>query len=309
LTETALRGVPFRPRAGRGAASCRRRPEPHDATSPKQSRAEGWLIGLLALILWLAFRPCPAWAASVTPSDGGPFLTYLPLLQGSEPVSLCPATSNTRYLSVLMLPPPTDRPAPQNGDLNLALRGYISTTAYLGLVNYAGSTDSDPPQMPGLVRGSRVPAITAAYRVRDWDWACGDDGCRGEPIEWPPVTLIAIGVTPGEQIYIPGRDAEVYRNEARSVVLYADERRITVKYTRDDNVVSGYTVHIEEVCVDPNLLALYRALDGGGRLSLPGLRNDDPLGVAPGDAIAVAVRDSGSFMDPRAKKDWWQIAQ
>ena len=41
------------------------------------------------------------------------------------------------------------------------------------------------------------------------------------------------------------------------LVLYAAEDRITLKYTRNDNVISGYTLHLEQVCVDPVLLALY----------------------------------------------------
>ena len=34
--------------------------------------------------------------------------------------------------------PPTDRPAEQHADLNLALRGYEVTDAFLGLVDYGG---------------------------------------------------------------------------------------------------------------------------------------------------------------------------
>jgi len=275
------------------------------------------LAGALALFFLVASSAAPVSATpralslpSTRGEEPGPgFSIYLPLAQGPVPASECPTTSSAVYLAVPMHTPPTDRPAPQHGDLNLALRGYVPTTADLGLVDYDGETDSDPPQLPGLVRGSRVPGIASAYRVREWDWGCGSDGCRGEPIDRPPVTLIGIAVNAGEQIYIPSRDAEVNRNASRAVVLYADSRRITLKYTTDDNVVRGYAVHIEDVCVDPSLLSLYRDLDAHGRQRLPGLRNDDPLGTAPGSQIGVAVRDSGSFMDPRAKKDWWQIVR
>ena len=58
--------------------------------------------------------------------------------------------------------------------------------------------------------------------------------------------------------------------------------------------------------MDANLLALYRRLDEEGRRVLPALRNGDPVGFAHGDALKVAVRDSGSFMEPRSRKDWWQ---
>ena len=60
----------------------------------------------------------------------------------------------------------------------------------------------------------------------------------------------------------------------------------------------------------PNLVALYKAQeDADGWLAtghLPGLRNNQPLGAALGYEIQVAVRDAGTFMDPRSHKDWWR---
>ena len=94
------------------------------------------------------------------------------------------------------------------------------------------------------------------------------------------------------------------------MVLYAEERRITLGYTRRDSVATGYAVHIEDVCVDPNLLALYQAQtdsDGWHNTGyLPALRNNEALGTALDNEIKVAIRDNGAFMDPRSRKDWWQ---
>ena len=70
-------------------------------------------------------------------------------------------------------------------------------------------------------------------------------------------------------------------------------------------MVRGYTVHLVGVCTEPSLLALYRQLDRDGRGSLPALRGDQPLGRARGAEIQVSIRDTGSFMDPRVRKDWW----
>jgi hypothetical protein len=62
--------------------------------------------------------------------------------------------------------------------------------------------------------------------------------------------------------------------------------------------------------VDPNLLALYRAqVDAGGwhvTGQLPALRHNQPLGTAFGAEIQAAIRDNGTFMDPRSHKDWWK---
>ena len=86
------------------------------------------------------------------------------------------------YTAIPVLGEPVTRPPAINGDLNLALRGYISTTATLDLININGPTDSDPPQLAGLFNHGRLPTFTAAHRVRDWDWTCGEHGCPGEPI-------------------------------------------------------------------------------------------------------------------------------
>jgi hypothetical protein len=90
------------------------------------------------------------------------------------------------------------------------------------------------------------------------------------------------------------------------LVLYAAEDRITLKYTRNDNVVHGFTLHLEALCVDPPLLSLYHSLNAAGRGQLPALRPGQAVGRAAGATVGVAIRDSGSFMDPRSRKDWWR---
>jgi hypothetical protein len=57
--------------------------------------------------------------------------------------------------------------------------------------------------------------------------------------------------------------------------------------------------------VAPELVALYRQLDAGGRKSLPALRGGEVWGMAATGSIKIAVRDTGTFMDPRTCKDWW----
>jgi hypothetical protein len=157
--------------------------------------------------------------------------------------------------------------------------------------------------------------LQAVYRVNQWLWEpneCGGQahGCPGAAIADWPVTLIGLTTTAGEAIYPPGRRAEIYGGGYIALVLYAAERGITLGYTRRDSVAAGYVIHLENVCVDPNLLALYRAQHNtaGWRIGnrLPALRNQQALGVALGDELLVAVRDNGNFLDPRSRKDWWQ---
>jgi len=201
---------------------------------------------------------------------------------------------------------PDGRPAALHGDLNLALRGYTATSATLGLIDYGGATDSNAPQLAGIFSDRRLPGFASAHRVYDWDWVCSADGCRGAPISYPPVTLLGLQTRLGEFLSIPSRAPEIYGGGYKALVLYAEPTRITLVYTRNDHVKAGYTVHLEGVSVDSDLLALYRQADAAGRSSLPALRNDQPLGMAQGYEIRVAIRDNGTFLDPRSRKDWWQ---
>ena len=114
-----------------------------------------------------------------------------------------------------------------------------------------------------------------------------------------------MGTTAGEVLRLPDSGYDI-GSGYDALVLYATETRLTIKYTREDNVVRGYTLHLENVCAEPGLLSLYRQLNAQGRRTLPALRPGQPLGRATGSEILVAVRDTGNFMDPRSRKDWWR---
>jgi hypothetical protein len=172
------------------------------------------------------------------------------------------------------------------------------------LVDISGPTDGDAPQLAGVL--GYLPAFGRAYRARDWNWACGGSGCRGEELGNVEVSLVALQSSPGEIIHVPSRGAEIYGGGYVALVLYADPARLTLVYTREDSVANGYAVHLEEFCVDPNLLALYQANNAGGRGNLPALRNGDAVGTAAYHQVLVGVRDRGTFTDPRSRKDWWR---
>jgi len=243
----------------------------------------------------------PSWSASpaIFSSEVITSYVFLPLavrqLPGCEPIP------GVQYGTLDVTGSPTDRPAEQHADLNLALRGYEATDAYLGLVDYGGSSDPGAPQLYTLFADQRVPAFPAVYQVYDWDWDCN---CRGDLLDNYPVTLAGMGVAAGEVLRLPDSGYNI-GNGYEALVLYATEERITLKYTREDNVVRGYTIHVEDVCVEPSLLALYRAWNDAGRGELPALRGGQPFGRARGDEIRVAIRDVGTFMDPRSRRDWW----
>ncbi len=257
-----------------------------------------------AFLLLLAQLAAPARAQTETfpnqpPNQTLPDLplrTFLPLVtqQGPNPFSGVPVLS-----------PPSDRPSDQHGDLNLALRGYISATAELALLDIDGPTDPNAPQLRALFGDARVPTLTSAHQMYDWDWSCGVDGCRGIELEEPPVTLLGLAATPGEPLYPPRRGPQIFDGDYVALVLYAESTRLTLAYTREDTAAVGYLIHLEQIRVNPSLLQLYNQLDAAGRTQLPALRNGEVLGSATVGEVRIAIRDSGMFMDPRSRKDWW----
>ncbi len=243
-------------------------------------------------------------ARSASPSSvlrASPALThdiYLPLVV--NPIVLCAPTGET--YGTLEPTNPAGGDMSQHPDVNLALRGYVRTTANLSLVDYDGNVDPAAPQLYTLFDNQRTPIFNAAYRVYQWDWNCN---CRGGPITRWDVTLLGMKTTRGELLHLPVAGYDLGGGYG-ALVLYAEPTRLTLKYTREDDVVAGYTLHLENICVDENLLALYRQLNTAGRSELPALWPGQPIGRAAGTEIDVAIRDTGSFLDPRSRKDWWQ---
>jgi hypothetical protein len=218
----------------------------------------------------------------------------------------CPGSSDSSYTTVPVAGGGINHPDGQHADLKLALRGYSPTNVAADLVDKDGPVDDDPPQLAGIFANYRRPAFGQAYRINDWDWNCGEHGCSLGPLDHVAATLLTLVTGTGEPLGIPHRHAQVYGGGYKALVLYAEPTRITLGYTRDDSVANGYVVHLENICTDPNLVALYQGSNAAGRGFLPALREDEVLGTAPSESILVAVRDRGQFLDPRSRLDWWQ---
>ena len=237
--------------------------------------------------------------ANAQPVEPDPFRQFLPLTMG-EP-TLCRPTGST-FASLPVIPPRTDRPAALHPDLNLALRGYSQTDGVKDYIWIDGPTDPRAPQLSTLLSPPQRPPIQALWQVYDWDW---EQNRRGDVITSPEATLIGLSATADEVLHLPLSGYDLGRGYS-ALVLYAEPHRITLKFTREDNVVWGYTIHLENICVDPGLLALYNALNVGGRANLPALKPGQPFARALASPPGVAIRDNGSFMDPRSIKDWWR---
>ena len=225
-----------------------------------------------------------------------------PTLYGEAPAAAaCDPIAGESYGTLSIEGPSADRPAEVHADLNLALRGYEVTSAPLILVEHGPTDDPLAPQLRDLFWSRRLPIFSRAHRVYDWNW---DTNSRGPLITDWDVTLAGMPALPGETLHVPGSGYDI-GGGYEVMVLYAAENRITLKYTREDNVVVGYTLHLEGICVEPNLLALYRTMNNAGRGQLPALRARQAFGRAASGEVSVVIRDSGAFMDPRSRNDWW----
>jgi hypothetical protein len=228
------------------------------------------------------------------------FRVHLPVVIKVFP-DLCRPTGES-YGSIEIPNWQSSTPAETHPDINLAVRGYTPTTTSLGLVDL-GNTDPSGPQLAGLYATPHLPNFKAAYRVYDWDW---DNQRRGDPIDTWDVTMLEMAAIPGETIHVPDRAGSEIAPGYKALVLYASPTRLTLKYTSEDTMATGFGLHLENICVDENLLAHYTTLNSEGRHSLPAVQVGQAVGRASSDRIGVAVRDTGGFMDPRSHHDWWR---
>jgi hypothetical protein len=271
------------------------------------------MVGVgLGFVVWAG----STWA--IGPRAAATRQTFLPVVRKPAPATSTPVPTATPALSCHAIPgqsygtltingSPSDRPAEQHADLNLALRAYTYAPGETPVLsNDCAETPDDPcaPQLRGLFADHRVPTFLSMYWVYKWDWTCNCRLAQFETLCGP--ALVKVAVTPDEVLYVPDSCYRIDPAGYEVLVLYATETRITLKYTREDNVLVGYTLHLEDICVDPNLLALYRAMDAQGRGRLPALFPRQPFGHAKAMPVGIVIRDSGNWMNPRSCKDWWR---
>ena len=279
-------------------------------------------------------RSYPIGSVTPTPAPGLPTNTPIPGLPTNTPIPGATATP-TPIGAPIATPTPTIDPAvscnglgniggtygdlPVSGsdgrradihaDKNLAVRGWVPTITTLGLVDLSGPVDpAQPPQLYRLFGDNRTPQFTNNYKVYDWDWNVQPDGARGSPLSLYDSTLIGMGVTRGERIFVPD-SAYQLTGGYEVVVHYVDQDSISMHYRERDTVSgNGYTIHIDGVCIDQNLITKYNSLGGnnGTRTRLPALQAGQAFGEAGGTEIRAAIVDTGEFQDPRSRKDWWQ---
>jgi len=200
-----------------------------------------------------------------------------------------------------------DRAPHDDPEVNLSLRGWRAVDEHRGLVRLCGPTDTDAPRLGHLFGDRRPPTFSSTHEVFTHAGRAG-----GQPEMYPwPVHLAGLQSTPGEAVHLPARRPDIDSGTHHAVLLYADADSATFKYTRDDAILAGpgdgYAVHLENVCLAPELLSLFHRLRDRypSRAALPAIASGKQVGRAIGGEVLVAVRDTGMFMDPRSGKDWW----
>ena len=244
---------------------------------------------------------------------------YLPMLLVAD---ACPTTSNESYSSGIAFQFDQDnpvRPAFNHADKNIALRNYTLNTAsnlQRELVDYGSDDPTQPPQLATFFSPNQVPNFSGFYQVHQWNYAPSPTpGVQAEPISFPKVTAISFDLDSGTSLYAPSSGYNI-GGGVEVIVLFADEDTVTLHYTREDSAARGYTLHIDNICTNPNLLALYNNLDrsDGPRYEYPSNGYDLPtlpagqiFGTTSNEDMVVAIADTGAFQDPRSCNEWWQI--
>jgi hypothetical protein len=227
--------------------------------------------------------------------------SYTPVIASSKVLVTGCEIANQQYETLSVAGEPFDFDVATNPDVNLGVRGYAPATAALQLVELGPVHDPKAPQFATMFANERTPTFSNAYQRYRWDEDCD---CPTDTFSPWETTVLGMAVSPGEVIRVPDSGHDI--GGGRDVmVLYAEETRITFHVGREDSM-AGYVMHIEDVCIEPDLLALYRATNAAGRNELPALTGRQPFGRASGNEIKIAVRDTGHFLDPRSRNDWWQ---
>lgn len=230
---------------------------------------------------------------------------FMPMITGGGKSSTSCDLPQDNYGTIPVTADPQKGDPETNADMNLGFRGWAPVTAKYKLIDIDGSgKDPKAPQFPHMFADRRTATISGTYMRYRWDWDCNCPHPEDPLYSKWDVTVLGLAVQPGETIYTPESGYSIGGGYEYQV-MYAGDSGITL-YIGNDDDFHGYVVHIEDVCVDPDLVDLYRDLHDDGRKELPALKGHQAFGKALNSEIKVAVRDTGSFLDPRSRNDWWR---
>ncbi|OGG17818.1 hypothetical protein A2721_02235 [Candidatus Gottesmanbacteria bacterium RIFCSPHIGHO2_01_FULL_47_48] len=204
-------------------------------------------------------------------------------------------------------------PADQAPDVNIKLRDKRQISGVLNLTDSPNSQKLIDPSAPKLCtlfepdRSAGNPRVSSLYAIGVYSGIANG-------VENRQPALVGFRTSPGEIIEVPTagilnygsvQDPYDVGEHYQAVVVYADTDSIALHYENADGTADGYAVHILNVDVEQSLLDLYNQANAGGRGSLPAVYGNQPIGKALGSEVILSIRDSGDFLDPRWKQEWW----
>jgi hypothetical protein len=247
-------------------------------------------LGLFLMVLLALWQLSSFASEASSPSDPPAPVAWVYLPAVSAPITNTPVITHSAHLPLVYSQPyecPSTSTAPWNEmspraslitgasrspDLNMNVRGWYPVAELLGFVQYPYPPDAPPdtehPLHLSNIAGSTAASFVRTYQVNDWDWL----GCNCPVSRNPspyPVTMLGLRTIPSQPLHIASRDRPVDPRGYTAMVLYAEPGQIALKYTWDDRVDDGYLVHLVNLCVDPNLVALYQRLDAADAIHCP----------------------------------------
>jgi hypothetical protein len=212
--------------------------------------------------------------------------TKVPPSPTPKPKFSCPSFSGENYDTATVI---VKNSTPISLRRDITLPPLIPISVTLSLID-GQIVDPDPkvPQFSTVFSPKRTPRFLAAYKA--------EGELRGP--QSTDVEILELETNPGESLRFPKTGYDIGGGNA-AMVLNASEDKITFKIGREDNVVLGYTLYFEGVCLDKNLEALYQRLNSEGRNSLPAIKVGQIFGWAKSDRLKIALRDTGTFLDLR----------
>lgn len=233
----------------------------------------------------------------ITKACLGPGIEFSNLLRNLNPQCSTGETYALRPVSEIKFREAIQRD--ENPDFNIYIRGFDCEQAVSSLGSIGGPIDRNAPRAyTALNRDKSQVKISHTYKVRDWNW---NSNTRGN---WLSARGLGLQTIKDQLVHTPMTTSAYRPGGMQAFVLHATPTSIALKYTQEDNVVFGYTIHLTGLCVDSNLIQLYKQnLAGTNRVYLSPFQ---VVGKSLGREVQIYIRDTGSFMTPIHANHWWQ---
>ncbi|MFA5135906.1 MAG: hypothetical protein WC489_00760 [Patescibacteria group bacterium] len=239
--------------------------------------------------------------------------TSLPTPIPTKPPSFsCPSSSGESYNSLPVYNSNLGAGLESSPDVNLYLRGFAENNEGKTLISRNGNWEGYDPIMPPQISslyGTSIPKIVRTYDIYEWDFDNGRSLAPERASPNYPVHMLGLQAKAGQPLVGLKAGREIGQGNV-FLVLYASKNYILFTHSSGDNLSEGYLYYFLDICVDPNLVALYQSDSAQGRSKLPVVATGQTFGYAAENTdVKIVIRDTMSFMDTRYREDWWEYGK